>query len=97
MPDCESRLCYDLSPNVTLSLADHISFTIERCRKNIRVKMPLAYDVEHLYPKEYRLAKHAIKRLSHEYRIYVPDMTAWMSSPIRHGDVLTSFPCPPVR
>ena len=72
----KNELDYDLSPNVTLSLADHISFTIERCRKNIRVKMPLAYDVEHLYPKEYRLAKHAIKRLSHEYRIYVPDTEA---------------------
>ena len=34
------------SGNVVLSLADHIAFAIERCTNNIKVKMPLAYDIE---------------------------------------------------
>lgn len=37
-----NELPYTLSPNAILTLADHIAFTIERARRNIRVKMPLA-------------------------------------------------------
>ena len=39
-----NELPYALSPNAAFTLADHISFAMERARKNIRVKMPLAYD-----------------------------------------------------
>lgn len=72
----KNELDYSLSPNVTLSLADHIAFAIERCRKNIKVQMPLAYDIAQMYPKEYKLARAAVKRLSHEYLIYVPETEA---------------------
>lgn len=72
----KNELDYSLSPNVTLSLADHVAFAIERCRKNIKVQMPLAYDIAQMYPKEYKLARAAVKRLSHEYLIYVPETEA---------------------
>lgn len=71
-----NELHYNLSSNVTLSLADHIAFAIERCKKNIKVQMPLAYDIAQMYPKEYKLAQAAVKRLSHEYLIYVPETEA---------------------
>lgn len=76
MDIARNELTYNLSPNVTLALADHIAFAIERCKKNIRVQMPLAYDIAQMYPKEYKLAQAAVKRLSHEYLIYVPETEA---------------------
>lgn len=41
----KNELPYELNPNAVLVLADHISFAIERMKKNLRVKMPLAYDI----------------------------------------------------
>lgn len=76
MDIAKNELDYELSPNVTLSLADHVAFAIERCKKNIKVQMPLAYDIAQMYPKEYKLAQAAVKRLSHEYLIYVPETEA---------------------
>lgn len=64
-----NELSYELSPNAVLLLADHLSFAIERVRKNIRVKMPLAYDVRELYPVEYRLGKYAVEKARKEFGV----------------------------
>lgn len=69
----KNELPYPLSPNAAFTLADHINFALERARKNIRVKMPLAYDVEQLYPVEYCIAKHAIRRIRKEFCIVLPE------------------------
>lgn len=68
-----NELPYDLSPNAAFTLADHINFAMERARKRIRVKMPLAYDVEQLYPAEYCLAKAARRRIRKEFCIELPE------------------------
>lgn len=52
----KNTLDAEFSANVVLSLADHIAFAIERCRNNIKVKMPLAYDIEQYYPMECKIA-----------------------------------------
>lgn len=51
----EINLDCEFNPNLTFTLADHISFAIERMRKGIDITVPLAYDVRHLYPEEYEL------------------------------------------
>ena len=71
-----NELPYILSPNAILTLADHIAFTIERARRNIRVKMPLAYDVEQLYPAEYRIGQYAVKRIQKEFQVGLPGAEA---------------------
>lgn len=71
-----NELPYTLSPNAILTLADHIAFTIERARRNIRVKMPLAYDVEQLYPAEYRIGQYAVKRIQKEFQVGLPGAEA---------------------
>lgn len=71
-----NELPYTLSPNAILTLADHIAFTIERARRNIRVKMPLAYDVEQLYPAEYRIGQYAVKRIQKEFQAGLPGAEA---------------------
>ena len=71
-----NELPYTLSPTAILTLADHIAFTIERARRNIRVKMPLAYDVEQLYPAEYRIGQYAVKRIQKEFQVGLPGAEA---------------------
>lgn len=68
-----NELPYELSPNAAFTLADHINFAMERARKRIRVKMPLAYDVEQLYPAEYGIAKAARRRIRKEFCIELPE------------------------
>lgn len=65
----KNELPYDLNPNQTLVLADHIAFTLERAKKNIRVKMPLAYDVEQMYPTEYKIGKYTVQRMQKEFKV----------------------------
>lgn len=71
-----NELPYELSPNTVFTLADHINFALERARKNIKVKMPLAYDVEQLYPAEYRLGRHALRRVRKEFLVSLPESEA---------------------
>ncbi len=67
-----NELPYSLSPNAAFTLADHIAFTIERAQKKIRVKMPLAYDVQQMYPNEYRVAEYIFQRTQREFQIGLP-------------------------
>lgn len=58
--------------NFVFSLTDHIQFAIERQKKNIHVKMPFAYEIEHLYEKEFRIGTFALKRLKEELKVFLP-------------------------
>lgn len=68
-----NELPYELSPNVVLLLADHIAFAIERTKKQLHVRMPLAYDVQQMYPREYKIGKYAIARIRKEFKVGLPD------------------------
>ena len=69
MDIARSALPYELSPNAVFTLADHLSFTLERARRGIHVQMPLAYDVEQLYPVEYKLGKQALELMRKQFGI----------------------------
>lgn len=71
-----NELSYELNPNTVFTLADHINFAMERARKKIRVKMPLAYDVEQMYPIEYRIGQHTVRRIRKEFLVTLPDSEA---------------------
>lgn len=58
--------------NFVFSLTDHIQFAIERQKKNIHVKMPFAYEIEHLYEKEFQIGDFTLKRLKEELKIFLP-------------------------
>lgn len=62
-----NELPYDLSPNAVLLLADHIAFILERNRKRMNVRMPLAYDVQQTYPAEYKLAEDVVRQIRLEF------------------------------
>ncbi len=56
----QNLLPYAISPNATLSMADHIHFAIQRMEQKIKVQMPLAYDVQLQYPVEMEIAENAL-------------------------------------
>lgn len=68
-----NELPYELCPNLAFILADHLSFAIERAKKNMKVRMPLAYDVEQTYPNEYRLGRHIMRRARKQFGVPLPD------------------------
>lgn len=62
-------LPYELSPNLLLTLSDHIAFAIKRTREGIFVKMPLAYDLEQMYPQEISMAQRAVEELKARFKV----------------------------
>lgn len=65
-----------LNPNLTFVLADHLNFAIQRSRAGVNVETPLAYDVRHLYPDEYRIASQALHALNRMPDVQLPDTEA---------------------
>jgi len=60
---------YAISSNLVLTLADHINFAFERKEKNIFVKMPLAYDLEQIYPEEMSFARKVIRSIWNRFHV----------------------------
>lgn len=67
------QLPYQLSPNLTFTLADHIAFAIRRAEQGIQVRMPLAYDFEQSYPDEFRLGRQLVRRICREFGVTLRD------------------------
>ena len=68
----DNELPYPLSSNAPLLLADHINFAMERVRKRLHVRMPLAYDVQQMYPMEYKIGLYTVDRIRKEFQIGLP-------------------------
>ena len=60
----------------SFTLADHLNFAIERLKKGIDLTTPIAYDVQHLYPKEFELGMQALEVLQQHAAILLPDSEA---------------------
>jgi len=71
-----NRLPYTLNQNLVLTLADHITFAIERVRKNIYIRMPLAYDLELNYPEEIKIGKYVLIKVKEEFKVKLPENEA---------------------
>lgn len=74
--EAEISLNASLNPNLPLTLADHLQFAMERINKGMEVATPLAYDVRHLYPQEYKLGLLALDILENAVGIRLPDIEA---------------------
>lgn len=73
---CRAALSYELSPNLPVTLADHIAFMVERARRHQMVRMPLAYDVQQVHPAEYRLGEMAVNGASRTFGVRLPKSEA---------------------
>jgi beta-glucoside operon transcriptional antiterminator len=50
-----SKINYPISSNIVFTLADHINFSIQRFQKNIKLSLPVMYDVQQLFETEMEL------------------------------------------
>ncbi len=73
---CRSTLSYELSPNLPVTLADHIAFMVRRAKRHIVVQMPLTYDVRQAHPAEYRLGELAVRGARKTFGVRLPPSEA---------------------
>ena len=66
---CRATLSYELSPNLPITLADHIAFMVKRAREHMVVQMPLAYDVQQAHPSEYKLGEMAVRGARKTFKV----------------------------
>lgn len=71
-----AQVSHELSPNLPVTLADHIAFAIQRFRQGMQVSMPLSYDVQLSYPIEYRLGELAVAGINKTFRVHLNDKEA---------------------
>ncbi|MCI5573514.1 MAG: PRD domain-containing protein [Faecalibacterium prausnitzii] len=65
-----------LNTNLTYALADHLNFAIQCSREGMSVRTPLAYDIRHLYPQEYAIAKEGLHQLCSTLEVDLPESEA---------------------
>ena len=56
-------------PNAILTMADHIEFALERKKNNIKVSMPLVYEVKQKYPQELKYGKYILKQIHKTFNV----------------------------
>ena len=62
-----------INSNLTYALADHLNFAIQRSHEGINLRVPLAYDIQHLYPQEYSIAKKGLHELCRNLGVELPE------------------------
>lgn len=60
--EAEQVLGVELSPNIYLTLTDHIHYALMRAREGIEIPNPLLFETRKFYPKEYAIAAKAVER-----------------------------------
>lgn len=68
----EESLAVPLSPNIFLTLTDHIHYAIRRVKEQIELPNPLLYETKKFYPKEFQAAKSAIELIQEKLMIQLP-------------------------
>ncbi|SKA90832.1 transcriptional antiterminator, BglG family [Clostridium sp. USBA 49] len=68
-----SELNEELNERIHIALVDHLNFAIMRLSNKDEIENPFLVEIKALYPKEYELAKKAIKILETEKNITIPE------------------------
>lgn len=63
---------YLMNSSIVFTLADHLSFAIQRFQQNMVIDMPIYYDVKALYEKEYDIGKYALMLIQKKMKITLP-------------------------
>lgn len=61
-----------ISSNIVFTLADHIQFCIQRYEKNMDVKLPIVYDIQHFFEKEMCIGEYGLKLIRKKLNINLP-------------------------
>ncbi|MDO5300136.1 MAG: PRD domain-containing protein [Clostridia bacterium] len=65
-----------LNPNMPFTLADHLSFAIERFTSGMQLSTPLSYDVAHFFPVEVSLGQRVLEMVKERKGISLPESEA---------------------
>lgn len=68
----QSRVSYEMNPNLVMILADHLAFAMERTRKGVYVSMPSIYELEVNYPVEVEIGRLFVNQMQKEFKIHLP-------------------------
>lgn len=71
--EAEQVLGVELSPNIYLTLTDHIHYALMRAREGIEIPNPLLFETRKFYPKEYAIAAKAIERFEKNFGVSLPE------------------------
>lgn len=63
----EKKLGIELNKTIYLTLADHLSFAVERQKKGMNLVNRLQWELENYYPKEFEVANESLIILSEKY------------------------------
>ena len=69
----EDQLGSELSPNIYLTLTDHIHYAIARARDEIVLPNPLKYETRKFYPKEFEIAAQGIRLINEQFHVDFSD------------------------
>ncbi|MGM0124923.1 beta-glucoside operon transcriptional antiterminator [Enterococcus sp. AZ194] len=69
----EERLATELSPNIYVTLTDHIHYALQRSKENVLIPNPLLFEIRKFYGKEFKIAKDALKIIEERTGILFPE------------------------
>lgn len=62
--------------NAIFTLADHLSFAVDRHKKAIKIRLPIIYDIAYLYEKEYAIGQYGLDLIRKQLGVWLPDEEA---------------------
>lgn len=65
----KSNLTRKLTPNIYITLTDHISFAIKRHEDGLVYKNELLWEIKKFYPKEFNIGKEALHIIEEELKV----------------------------
>ncbi|UJF31584.1 PRD domain-containing protein [Paenibacillus hexagrammi] len=63
----------EFSETIHASLVDHINFAVERQKRGIFITNPFAYEIQYMYPEEYKVASKAVQFLNEHLDVMLPE------------------------
>lgn len=71
----EVQLSYEekLSPNIYITLTDHISFSIERFKNNEMYSNALLNEIKMFYSKEFNISKMIVEKINNHFDVNLPE------------------------
>ena len=67
------NLNVQLNQNIYVTLTDHISFAISRCKKGIHLENALLWEIKRFYPQEFELGRYAVELVKKRLNVEMPE------------------------
>lgn len=88
----KSQISQPLNESLLITLADHISFALQRKAQGIEFNNPLSGSIMCYYPTEYQLGQHCLKTIEDEYHISLhPDEASFIALHIVNAELNTNM------